>query len=72
LIQQIALGEEHGTLGDALIRTGKRYEVTTERLLEKLPQIMEPAFIVVIGVIIGGMLLALYWPLISIYQAAAR
>lgn len=72
IIQMVALGEEHGTLGEMLQRIGRRYEVQTERLLEKLPQFIEPAFIVVIGGIVGIMLVALYWPLINVYQIAAK
>lgn len=72
ITQLVALGEEHGTLGEMLTRVGRRYEVATERLLEKLPQFIEPAFVVVIGVVVGGILLALYWPLINVYQIAAK
>jgi len=72
IIQLTALGEEHGTLGDMLMRIGRRYEVNTERLLEKLPAFIEPAFITVIGAIIGGLLLSLYYPIVNLYQVAAR
>lgn len=72
IIQLTALGEEHGTLGDMLMRIGRRYEVNTERLLEKLPAFIEPAFIAVIGVIIGGLLLSMYYPIVNLYQVAAR
>jgi type IV pilus assembly protein PilC len=72
VVQMVALGEEHGTLGEMLQRVGRRYEVQTERLLEKLPQFIEPAFIVVIGATVGIMLLAFYWPLVNVYQIAAK
>jgi type II secretory pathway component PulF len=71
VLQIVALGEEHGTLGEMLQRIGRRYEVATERLLEKLPAFIEPAFVVVIGVIVAVILLALYYPLLHIYQIAA-
>lgn len=72
VLQIVALGEEHGTLGEMLQRVGRRYEVQTERLLEKLPAFLEPTFVAVIGVVVAVMLLAFYWPLINIYQVAAK
>lgn len=72
VLQVVALGEEHGTLGDMLQRIGRRYDLNTDRLLEKLPAFVEPAFIVVIGGIVAVILLAMYYPLINVYQIASR
>jgi type II secretory pathway component PulF len=72
VLQVAALGEEHGTLSDMLQRIGRRYEVATDRLLEKLPAFIEPAFVVIIGVIVAVILLAMYYPLLNVYQIAAK
>ncbi len=72
ILQVVAIGEEHGTLAEMLVRIGRRYEVATDRLLEKLPQFIEPAFVVVVGGVVAVILLAMYWPLINVYQLAAK
>jgi type IV pilus assembly protein PilC len=64
-----AIGEDNGTLDNQLERTATRYETEIDRLLEKLPQFLEPAMIVAVGFIVGVILLSFYWPLFNLYQA---
>jgi type IV pilus assembly protein PilC len=69
MIYVAAIGEDNGTLDEMLGRTAARYETETDRLLERLPQLLEPALLVVVGVIVGVVLLSFYWPLFQLYQA---
>jgi type IV pilus assembly protein PilC len=72
MIYVTAVGEDNGTLDEMLGRTAARYETETDRLVEKLPQFLEPLLIVVVGVIVAVVLLSFYWPLINLYQAGVQ
>lgn len=66
--QMIAVGEDAGSLEQMLNKIGEFYEAEVQATTEQLTSLIEPLMIVVIGVIIGGMIVALYLPLFSIYD----
>jgi general secretion pathway protein F len=59
LIQLVALGEESGKLSDFLLKSAELLERRTERALERLVALVEPAMIVTFGAIIAVVALAL-------------
>ena len=65
--QMVAVGEESGTLAEMLESVAEFYEAEAKSETEQLTSIIEPALIVVLGVLIGGMVVALYLPIFSIY-----
>lgn len=65
--QMAAVGEESGTLPDMLASIADFYEGEVQSATEQLTASIEPILIVGIGVIIGGMVIALYLPIFSIY-----
>ncbi|KRA23037.1 pilus assembly protein PilC [Microbacterium sp. Root61] len=65
--QMVSVGEESGTLAEMLESIADFYETEVTAATEQLTSTIEPVLIVIMGVIIGGMVLALYMPIFSIY-----
>jgi type IV pilus assembly protein PilC len=69
LVQMTATGEETGQLDNMLSRTADFYEQRVSTAVDGLSSLVEPIAIVVVGVVVGLMLLALYLPIFSLGQA---
>lgn len=65
--QMVSVGEESGTLPDMLGTVANLYEQEAKTATEQFASTIEPILIVMIGILIGGMVLALYMPMFSIY-----
>jgi len=66
--QMIAVGEDAGAMETMLVRIADSYDDEVDAMAEQLTALVEPIMIVVLGVIIGGMVIALYMPMFSIYD----
>jgi len=66
--QMIAVGEDAGALESMLGKVADFYEEEVAAMTEQLTALIEPLMIVVLGVIIGGMVIALYLPMFTIYE----
>jgi type IV pilus assembly protein PilC len=60
VIQMIAVGEETAELPDMLKRTASFYEGEVDAALEAATSILEPMIIVILGVVVGGTMIAIY------------
>ncbi len=69
LVQMTATGEETGKLDQMLMRTADFYEQRVSAKVEGLSSLVEPIAIVVLGLVIGMMLVALYLPIFNLGQA---
>ncbi|MEO5989919.1 MAG: type II secretion system F family protein [Candidatus Eisenbacteria bacterium] len=69
LIQMTATGEETGKLDQMLSRTADFYEQRVTAKVDGLSSLVEPIAIVVLGLVIGLMLVALYLPIFSLGHA---
>jgi type IV pilus assembly protein PilC len=69
LVQMTSTGEETGKLDHMLLRTADFYEQRVAAKVEGLSSLVEPIAIVVLGVVIGVMLVALYLPIFNLGQA---
>lgn len=63
----IAIGEQTGNIEEMLDKVADYYEEETEIATQGLTAMMEPLIIVVMGVIVGFLVLAMYMPMISMY-----
>lgn len=68
LIQMTAIGEEAGSLDAMLSKVAAVYEEEVNNTVDALSSLLEPLIIVFIGVLVGGMVVAMYLP---IFQMAA-
>ncbi|MGV8969706.1 MAG: type II secretion system F family protein [Microbacteriaceae bacterium] len=67
VVQMIAVGEDSGALETMLDKVADFYEAEVQATAESLTALIEPIMIVVIGGILGGMIVALYMPVFSIF-----
>lgn len=63
-----AVGEETGELDVMLEKVADYFEEEVELTTASLASIIEPLVIVILGVVVGFIVLALYMPMISLYQ----
>lgn len=67
--QMIAVGEDAGSLEMMLDKIGDFYDHEVEAATEQLTAAIEPLMIAFLGVVIGGMVIALYMPIFGIATA---
>jgi len=68
LIQMCAIGEESGALDHMLEKTAEHYELDVDNTVAQLSTLLEPFIMVVLGVLIGGLVMALYLPIFQLGQ----
>jgi type IV pilus assembly protein PilC len=68
VVQMIAVGEDSGSMEQMLGKVADFYDEEVQTTTEQLTSLIEPLMIAVIGVIIGGMIIALYMPIFTIYN----
>ncbi|TFD66918.1 type II secretion system F family protein [Cryobacterium ruanii] len=66
--QMIAVGEDAGALEQMLTKIADFYDQEVQSTTEQLTALIEPLMIAVIGVVIGGMVVALYLPMFSVFD----
>jgi len=64
--QMIAVGEQTGALDDMLDKIANFYDDEVDTAVEALTSVIEPIMIVVMGIIVGGMLIAMYLPMFKL------
>jgi type IV pilus assembly protein PilC len=68
-IQMTAIGEESGTLDNMLDKVAGFYEDGVDNTVDNLTSLMEPFIMVVLGVIVGGLVVAMYLPIFQLGSA---
>lgn len=63
--QMIGVGEATGALDVMLSKVADFYEEEVDQAVENLTSMMEPLIIVVMGVVVGGLVIAMYMPIFS-------
>lgn len=66
VIQMVSIGEESGALDSMLSKVADFYEAEVDDAVEALSSLMEPLIMVVLGVLIGGMVIAMYLPIFKL------
>ncbi len=64
----IAIGEESGSLDSMLAKLADDYEQSVGAAIEALTSLLEPLIMIVLGVLIGGLVIAMYLPVFSMGQ----
>lgn len=70
--QMVAVGEDAGALETMLSKISDFYDEEVQKTTEQLTSLIEPLMIGVIGVLIGGMIIALYMPVFSIFDQIGK
>jgi type IV pilus assembly protein PilC len=66
--QMVAVGEDSGSMETMLAKIADFYDDEVQSTTEQLTALIEPLLIAVLGVVIGGMIVALYLPMFSIFD----
>ena len=66
--QMIAVGEDSGALETMLEKISDFYDSEVQSTTEALTSLIEPLMIAFLGVILGGMIVALYLPIFDIFN----
>lgn len=63
LLQMVSIGEESGSLDDMLAKVADHYEAAVDNAVDSLSSLIEPIIMSVLGVLIGGLMIAMYLPI---------
>lgn len=68
LIQMSAIGEESGALDAMLDKVATYYEEAVDNTVDSLTSLLEPLIMSVLGVLVGGLMIAMYLPIFQLGQ----
>lgn len=63
LLQMVSIGEESGSLDEMLDKVATHYEEAVDNAVDSLSSLMEPIIMSVLGVLVGGLMIAMYLPI---------
>jgi type IV pilus assembly protein PilC len=66
LVQMIAIGEESGALDEMLEKVAVHYETEVDNAIDNLTALLEPLIMSVLGVLVGGLMIAMYLPIFQL------
>ncbi len=69
--QMVSIGEESGALDSMLSKVADFFEAEVDEAVASLSSLMEPLIMVVLGVIIGGLVVAMYLPIFKLGAVAS-
>lgn len=61
--QMVAIGEESGALDTMLAKVAEFYEEEVNNMVESMTSLLEPMVIVLLGIIVGSLVIAMYLPI---------
>ncbi|MCS4503813.1 Type II secretion system protein F [wastewater metagenome] len=68
VVQMIAIGEEAGSLDTMLGKVAEFYEEEVDAAIDSLSSLLEPFIMVILGVLVGGLVIAMYLPIFKLGQ----
>ncbi|HXH04588.1 MAG TPA: type II secretion system F family protein [Candidatus Competibacteraceae bacterium] len=69
VVQMVAIGEEAGSLSDMLAKVADFYEEELDNTIAALTTMIEPMIMAFLGVLIGGLIIAMYLPIFKLAAA---
>lgn len=63
LLQMTSIGEESGTLDEMLGKVADQYEAQVDNAVDSISSLIEPMVMSILGVLIGGLMIAMYLPI---------
>lgn len=68
VIQMVAVGEESGSLDDMSAKVADFYEEDVDNAVDNLSSLLEPMIMAILGVLVGGLVVAMYLPIFKLGQ----
>lgn len=72
LVSMISIGEVSGNLEDMLSKSADYYDEELDSAISQLTSLLEPLMILVVGLMIGAIVMALYAPMFSVISAMSN
>jgi type IV pilus assembly protein PilC len=66
VVQMIAVGEESGSLDEMAAKVADFYELEVDSAVDGLSSLLEPLIMVILGVLVGGLVIAMYLPIFKL------
>ena len=66
VVQMVAVGEESGSLDAMLDRAAEQFEAQVADAVDQLATLIEPLMMAVLGVLVGGLVIAMYLPVFQL------
>ena len=66
VVQMVAIGEESGSLDAMLAKVADFYEQEVDDAVDGLSSLLEPLIMAVLGVLVGGLIVAMYLPIFKL------
>ncbi len=66
VIQMIAVGEESGSLDDMSAKVADFFEADVDDAVDNLSSLLEPMIMAILGVLVGGLVVAMYLPIFKL------
>lgn len=66
VIQMVAIGEESGSLDSMLAKVADFYEEEVDNAVDSLSSLLEPMIMAFLGVVVGGLVVAMYLPIFKL------
>jgi type IV pilus assembly protein PilC len=66
VVQMINVGEQTGSMEEMLVKVAEFYDEEVDTAVASLTALLEPAMIVFLGIVIGGLVIALYLPIFKL------
>ena len=66
--QMVAIGEESGSLDAMCAKVADYYESEVDSLVDSLSSLLEPLIMAVLGILVGGLVVAMYLPIFQLGQ----
>ncbi len=63
LLQMVSIGEESGALDEMLGKVADHYEAAVDDAVDNLSSLLEPMIMSVLGILVGGLMIAMYLPI---------
>ncbi|MFE8072074.1 type II secretion system F family protein [Marinobacteraceae bacterium S3BR75-40.1] len=67
-VQLTSIGEESGNLDEMLSKVAEHFEAEVDDMVDNLTALMEPMIMAVLGVLVGGLIIAMYLPIFQMGQ----
>jgi len=69
VIQMIAVGEESGSLDEMAAKVADFYELEVDTAVDSMASLLEPLIMVILGILVGGLVVAMYLPIFKLGAA---
>ena len=72
VVQMISVGEQSGALDSMLEKIADFYDAEVDQAVANLTALIEPILMVFLGVVVGGIIIAMYLPIFKLVTVIGR